>query len=363
MVEISIKEFTNDNLNYDLSKHEIEEDILYIAPIEFRKDKPIYMADALNFFENQNEIGGITARILVHQDSYTRLTYDSISHYLGLFLGFGLSILGHLIHNLITKRRKDINEKPIGLSFRYIDLKNGKQIEYSGDYSGLKLISAQIFGKNPSIESSFLEIIENFDTRFSDSNNFCKRELKEKIFEIVPLEVQNFKHFCNILQLLVNTMHLDADDYNFLNKSADDFWEEHKEDQRIYFETNWFQPKIHEILVRKFGEEVKQEVDEVRGSTDFLAYNIPIECKVITDRMKYSENLSSLEILEKHESQSFQETMHCRSGFLIAYDYRKEKLIDDLKKSAIVERIQFRIQGQKLIVLLVFLGNLEKPSK
>ncbi len=233
MVEISIKEFTEDKLNYNLSNYKIEEDILYIAPIKFREDQPIYMADAINLFKDQDEIGGITARILVQRERYVRLTYDSISLYLGLFLGFGLSILGHLIHNLITKRRNYTHDETIFLSFRYVDLKNGKYIEYSGEYSGLELISSQIFGEYPNIENSLLEIIEKFDTGFTDSSNFCKRELKEKIFEIIPLEVQNFKHFCNILQFLINTMHLDANDYNFLNKSADDFWEEHKYDKRI----------------------------------------------------------------------------------------------------------------------------------
>ena len=363
MDEITVQKFTVDKLNYKLSDYKIEDNILYIAPIKFSEDEPIYMSDAMNFFQDQMEIGGINARILIQRDRYVRLTFDSISLYLGLFIGFGISILGHLVHNLVSKRRNYAPDESIYLSFSYVDLKNEKYIEYSGDYSGLELITSQILSKYPVIENTSLEIIENINTGFKDSSNFCKLQLKEKIFKIIPLEINNLENFCNILQFLVNTMHLDANDYNFLNISADDFWEAHKDDNRISFETKWFQPKIHEILVRKFGEDVKKEVEEVRGSTDFLVHNIPIECKVITDKMKYDENIDGLEILEKHESQSFQETIHSRCGFLIVYDYRKEKIKENLKQSAVIERILFKIQGHKLIVLLVLLGNIEKPSK
>jgi len=120
---------------------------------------------------------------------------------------------------------------------------------------------------------------------------------------------------------------------------------------------------MHEILVRHFGEDVKKEVDEVRGFTDFSVYNIPIECKVFTERMKYRKDMSGLEILETHKSQSFQETIHFRCRFLITYDYRKKNVKTELEKSAIVERILFKIQGHILIVLIVILENIDKSFK
>ena len=221
MDEFLINKFSNGEINYPLHKFQFEEKILYIAPVEFRKNDPIYMADALGLFKGVDYISGIKAKILLERDNYIRKTYDPISLYLGLLLGSGITILGYLLHNLLTKMRKYYDQEDIFISFKYVDIKGGKSFEYSGLYSGLKTIPTKIYKDNPDIGQEILEYIEKLDTGFADTTNFCKNQLKGELFKIIPLEINNLKNFLTILQFLVNTMHLDTNEYNFLNKSED----------------------------------------------------------------------------------------------------------------------------------------------
>ena len=124
---------------------------------------------------------------------------------------------------------------------------------------------------------------------------------------------------------------------------ADEYWEKHRNNKKIQFEKDWFQPKLKQIFQLEFGVDVKKEIEEVRGSTDFHILNLSIEAKVMTDRGKYSKLKSGIEILEELELQSFQETIHNRSGFLIAYDYRKDTISRELITQSIIERIKIRI--------------------
>jgi hypothetical protein len=220
--------------------------------------------------------------------------------------------------------------------------------------------------KLKAVESESLKsndfIINNINTGWLDSTEFVKNELKRVMNLILPLARKNFENFCKILEYVINLMHQDYNDYNFLQNSADEWWEKNKDRQYISMEANWLQPKISYLLNKQFGENVVKEADEVRGSTDFLVFKVPIECKVLTDKNPYPKGKSAIEIIEELSLQSFQQTGHTRCGILIAYDFRKVNIIPEHRVKSIVERIKFKILGSKLIGMFVFSGIITKPS-
>ncbi len=142
-----VKDFENKDIEYSLNEYNFDEKTLYIAPIEFKNDNPVYMADALNFYQNVDKIGGINAEILVKRDNYTRLTYDFVSIYLGMFIGVGLFALGHFLYDLLKNRKKIDPNEDIYINFKYLDIEEGKVYEYSGDFSGLKKLTPDILQK------------------------------------------------------------------------------------------------------------------------------------------------------------------------------------------------------------------------
>ena len=96
---------------------------------------------------------------------------------------------------------------------------------------------------------------------------------------------------------------------------------------------------------------------------DFEVFGIPIELKVFNDKnINNKENDNGNSLLITHLPQSFQYIMHTRCGFLIGYDYRKEKLNTGVNPLSVAERIHIHIEGDNIIFTLLFLGNIQKPS-
>lgn len=94
-----------------------------------------------------DKIGGINAEILIKRDRYTRLTYDFVSIYLGIFIGVGLFAFGHFLYDLLNKKKKIYPNEDIYINFKYLDVEEGKVYEYSGDFSELKKLTSDILQK------------------------------------------------------------------------------------------------------------------------------------------------------------------------------------------------------------------------
>ena len=206
-------------------------------------------------------------------------------------------------------------------------------------------------------------IISSIDTKYSDSTHYLKQIIKTNIEGFRQLSPRNFMNFCEILSELVNYMHYESNQYLELNASADQFWDDHKENNMIEMEKKWFQPEFQKILNFRFGENVNKEVEEARGSPDFKVYNIPIELKVFNDRKNTgNREISGIDLLKNELDQSFQYLMHTKCGFLVGYDYRIQEVNNNAIPISISERIKLNFKGNNVIFCLLF-HRKEKPSK
>ncbi len=211
-------------------------------------------------------------------------------------------------------------------------------------------------------EMKFRNFINSIDTKYSDTTEHLKRELDKHFYYFRKLSPKIFENVCKILNSVVKKIHFDSDEYQYLNKSADVYWNSLKND-RVNMEKKWFQPVMRDLLIKDFGEKVVKESERARGVVDFEVFGIPIELKVFNDKnIPNKEKVNGIDLLITHLPQSFQYIIHTRCGFLIGYDYRKEKLKDEFKRLSVAERIQIHIEGDKIIFILLFLGNIQKPS-
>ena len=206
--------------------------------------------------------------------------------------------------------------------------------------------------------------INSLDTSSPDSTDYIKRKYRFVSSKIKQLSEENQINFLRILEKLAKWLEIITHDPKDLIKSADEFWKKYEGDKkRIEMETKWFQPEIKIYLKNQFGIKVIKEFLDAKGSIDLLVHNIPVECKVLTDKGNHPENKSGIEILKnKHLNQTSQYLMHTRCGFLIAFDYRS-KVEPHLTRESVIDRIKFIIHEKKLMVLLVILGNMGIPSK
>jgi len=155
-----------------------------------------------------------------------------------------------------------------------------------------------------------------------------------------------------------------TEDENIFKKDADRFWEEHK-DKRINMEVDWFQPKLREHFIDRFGiDNINKEPERIRGKTDFLVYHIPIECKVFNDKKDADKkDKTGLELLKKYEPQAYQLQKYTRCGLLLGYDYRLKNIHSEFLRHAIYETFQIVSEGDKIFFKAVIMGNVIRPSQ
>lgn len=272
-----------------------------------------------------------------------------------------------LFSNLLEKYNIDFFDLPVDIrayiKYQAITVEYNIQLAFH-DCLGLIIDNSDIY------EEGFrhLVYIARINTRYFDSNKKIKNLLlaPEVIQIIMTLDIEIFGNFCEVLEYLINKMHLDKDERRFLQNSADQWWNYRARRKKITknskenMETDWFHPKIKNLLYEKFGDKVHYEVNKSRGKIDFEVYSIPIECKVFPKNMGY-KSISGISLLKRHKLQAFAETMDTRIGFLIGYDYRSNINAKFLVES-IGERLDIEILNQKIIFLMVFLGNMKSPS-
>lgn len=209
-----------------------------------------------------------------------------------------------------------------------------------------------------------IKIIEvSIDTNYPESTNFIIRQLRE-IKALSNYDVNNLKNFCAIINEIVYLMHLN-DDHNFyLQKTAEEYWEKHKDDNKINMETDWFQPELYKIFINKFKpENISKESELTRGKIDFLVFNLPIDAKCFTDKKdKNKKEKPGLELLESEINQVYQYSSHTNLGIMIAYDFRDKEIIKDIKIQSITERIEFKTKGDKLVGKFVLIRR-KTPSE
>jgi len=212
-------------------------------------------------------------------------------------------------------------------------------------------------------EMRLLQPITDIDTGFVESTDRLKNELFTFLSKKSRgLTTETLSNFCKIAEFLVNAMHKDATERNLFRESADKWFEANKNKSNLRMEVDWFQPKLHEKLVERFGQAITREESDVLGHIDFKAYGIPIECKVLKDKDNYPNNTSGLAILQDHEQQIYQGMMHINCGFLICYDYRQKRVSPELLVQSVTERFQVKRYADKILMIIVFLGNMKKPS-
>ncbi|MFX0141159.1 MAG: hypothetical protein ACFFDN_46400, partial [Candidatus Hodarchaeota archaeon] len=208
------------------------------------------------------------------------------------------------------------------------------------------------------------EIIDNINTGRPDSTKRIQDILSEEIYSIMSFEEGVFANFCNLIQYFIKLMRRDAHNPKVFQESADKWWKEHKDDKRVAMEPDWFHPEIKEHLDKDNWKNVYKEPEHARGNIDFLIYDIPIECKVLTDKRKYSKERSAFEIAKKKfKLQIFQETIDVRCGILLIYDYRKDTIKKELKIRSLSEGIDKLREGENLVIVVTFLGNRSPPSR
>ncbi|MBD3215254.1 MAG: hypothetical protein GF311_21785 [Candidatus Lokiarchaeota archaeon] len=207
-------------------------------------------------------------------------------------------------------------------------------------------------------------IVENLiDTKYPESTKFIKRCLQE--IEILDnYDINNLTNFCNIINKIVNLMHLNDNQGFYLQDNAEKYWEEHKHDYKINMEIDWFQPELFKIFIDTFGSEnVSKESELTRGNVDFLVFNLPIDAKCYTDKKdKNKEENPGLELLESEINQVYQYSSHTNLGMMIAFDFRDKESIKDIKIQSVTERIEFKTKGDKLIGKFVFIRR-KTPSE
>lgn len=141
-----------------------------------------------------------------------------------------------------------------------------------------------------------LKFISRFiDTGFTESTNYLKNQMLEYFEKIEIYTKKNLENFCKIISYLVNLMELSDDDGYYLQKEAENFWNEHKNDSPINMETRWFQKKLNSLLINKFkSQNVIWDPKITRGKVDFLVFNLPVEAKFLKTRVRspYQEFLS-----------------------------------------------------------------------
>lgn len=195
------------------------------------------------------------------------------------------------------------------------------------------------------------QIIKDYiDTNYPESTNYIKRQLYT-IENLNKYDVNNLRFFCYIVNEVAYLMHLN-DDHNFyLQKAAEKYWEDHKDDKKTNMETDWFQPELYKIFINKFKpENVSKEPELTRGNVDFLIFNIPVDAKCYNDKKnKNKKERSGLALLENEINQVYQYSSHTNLGIMIAYDFRDKESTKDIKIQSITERIEFKTKGHKLI--------------
>ena len=197
---------------------------------------------------------------------------------------------------------------------------------------------------------------DSIDTNYPESTNYIKRQLCA-IENLNKYDVNNLRFFCYIINEVVYLMHLN-DDHNFyLQKAAEKYWEDHKDDKKTNMETDWFQPELYKIFINKFKpENVSKEPEITRGNVDFLIFNIPIDAKCYNDKKdKNKKERSGLALLENEINQVYQYSSHTNLGIMIAYDFRDKESTKDIKIQSITERIEFKTKGHKLISKFVLI--------
>ena len=195
------------------------------------------------------------------------------------------------------------------------------------------------------------EIIEDsIDTNYPESTNYIKRQLYAK-GNLNKYDVNNLRHFCDIVNEVVYLMHLNDDQNYYLQKTAEKYWDNHKENRKTNMETDWFQPELYKIFISKFKpENVSKEPELTRGKVDFLIFNIPIDAKCYNDKKnKNKKEKSGIELLENEINQVYQYSSHTNLGIMIGYDFRDKESTKDIKVQSITERIEFKTKGHKLI--------------
>jgi len=188
------------------------------------------------------------------------------------------------------------------------------------------------------VKKNFEEVIQNIDTGFEDATNYIKNELNKKIEIIKTLSFENFQRFCEILLFIVSLMIKNTEDENIFKKDANRFWEEHK-DERINMEVDWFQPKLQEHFIDRFGiDNIFKEPERIRDNT-------------------------GLELLKKYEPQAYQLQKYTRCGLLLGYDYRLKNIHSEFLRHAIYETFQIVSEGDKILFKAVIMGNVIRPSQ
>ena len=209
-----------------------------------------------------------------------------------------------------------------------------------------------------------IEIIETLiNTKYPESTNFIKRQLRE-IKALSNYDVNNLKNFCNIINEIVYLMHKNDELGFYLQKSAEKYWEDHKDNKMTNMETDWFQPELYNIFLETLRpENVSKEPELTRGNVDFLIFNIPVDAKCYNDKKnKGKREKSGLELLENEINQVYQYSSHTNLGIIIAYDFRDKESTKDIKIQSITERIEFKTKGDKLVGKFVLIRR-KTPSE
>lgn len=204
-----------------------------------------------------------------------------------------------------------------------------------------------------------IEIVNDLiDTNYPESTNYIKRQLCA-IENLNIYDVNNLRFFCAIINEVVYLMHLNDDHNYYLQKAAEKYWEDHKDDKKTNMETDWFQPELNKIFIKKFKpENVSKETEITRGNVDFLIFNIPVDAKCYNDKKnKNKKERSGLTLLENEINQVYQYSSHTNLGLMIAYDFRDKESSKDIKIQSITERIEFKTKGHKLIGKFVLISR------
>ncbi|MEJ2252461.1 MAG: hypothetical protein P8Y97_22715, partial [Candidatus Lokiarchaeota archaeon] len=221
----------------------------------------------------------------------------------------------------------------------------------------IREIKERLFSKDNGDNGSL-----KINTKFPESTFYIENQLRE-IDDLNQHNETDVRHFCSILSKLGYLMHANDDSDFYLQRSAENYWNEHKNDEIVNMEKDWFQEELVNFLTIEFPSNVSREPKQNRGNVDFRVFNIPIETKCFNDKKdKNKREKSGLKLLDDEIRQIYQYSSHTNLGIIVAYDFRDEEISKNLKIQSVTERIEFKKLGHKIVAKFVFLKRATPSS-
>ncbi len=330
-------DINTDEIRKKVLQQPLNEKTLLIEDTDY-EGTPLITSDQFNLLKNPGEF---EVKLLSRSKKNPFIAgQDSVTPkgiFLGIIIGASTTVLIAFLIYLYKKKQL--------ADFTFFNYQEGRSIQVTKE------------------KMKIMQPVADINTGFVESTSRLCNELFSLLWANPgDFSTETISNFSVVAEFLVNAMHKDASERSFFRDSADAWSAANKDMTQVRMEVAWFQPRLREKLVERFGQKISREENDVYGSVDLKAFGIPIECKVLKDKDNHPVNSSGLEILENYEQQAFQEMMHVNCGFLICYDYRLKTSAPELQIQSVTERFQLKRQTDKILLKIVFLGNMKKPS-